>query len=147
LNSVQKCAGSALTRYLGAAMSERRDLGLLILRVGIGGMFVFHGLPKLLGGPARWSALGGAMKAFGIDFGATFWGLMAAIAETGGGLCLALGVAFRPALVLLTTTMVVATAHHLHKGDGFARASHAIEAAILFISLLFIGAGKYRLRR
>jgi putative oxidoreductase len=128
-------------------MKERHDLGLLILRVGIGAMFIFHGLPKLLGGPARWSQLGSAMKAFGIDFAPTVWGFMAALAEAGGGLCLALGVAFRPALVLLASTMVVATAHHLHKGDGFARASHAIEAAILFFALLFIGAGKYRLRR
>lgn len=128
-------------------MTERRDLGLLILRVGIGGMFIFHGLPKLLGGPARWEKLGAAMKAFGVDVVPTFWGFMAAFAEAGGGLCLMLGVAFRPALALLLSTMVVAAVHHLHRGDGFGRASHAIEAAILFAALMFIGAGKHRVGR
>lgn len=130
-----------------AAMTDRRDLGLLILRIGIGGMFLFHGVPKLLGGPARWEKVGSALGAFGIDFAPTFWGFMAAVAEAGGGLCLALGVAFRPALALLLTTMIVAAVHHLYRGDGFGRASHAIEAAILFLSLLFVGAGRYRVKR
>lgn len=128
-------------------MNDRRDLGLLLLRVGIGAMFVAHGLPKLVGGPARWEGLGRAMRAFGIDFAHGFFGFMAAIAETGGGLCLALGLAFRPALGMLLATMVVATASHLHRGDGFGKAMHAIEAGILFGSLLLIGPGRYVLRR
>ena len=28
------------------------DLGLLVLRVGLGVMFMLHGYPKLMGGPA-----------------------------------------------------------------------------------------------
>jgi putative oxidoreductase len=69
---------------------------------------------------------------------------MAAVAEAGGGLCLALGILFRPALALLLSTMVVAVAFHLDRGDGFGKASHAIEAAILFGSLLWIGPGRHR---
>lgn len=128
-------------------MTERRDLGLLLLRVGLGGMFLFHGLPKLLGGPARWESLGRATRAFGLDFAPTLFGLMAAIAEAGGGLCLALGILFRPALGLLITTMIVAAATHLDRGEGFGKASHAIEAAIVFASLLLIGPGRYVLKK
>lgn len=127
-------------------MTKHQDLGLLFLRVGIGAMFIYHGLPKLLGGPQRWEKLGGAMEAFGLSFAPTFWGFMGAIGEAGGGLLLMLGVAFRPALFLLTSTMVVAAAHHLiNRGDRFGQATHAIEAAILFIALWMIGPGRYRL--
>ena len=51
-----------------------RDLGLLILRVGIGIMFLFHGLPKLTGGPAFWGQLGMATNFLGIGFAPAFWG-------------------------------------------------------------------------
>jgi putative oxidoreductase len=71
---------------------------------------------------------------------------MAAFAELGGGLLLALGVAFRPACALLLCTMIVASARHLSQGDGFGKSSHAIEAGILFLSLLLIGPGAYRLK-
>jgi len=128
-------------------MKNRPDLGLLLLRVGIGAMFMSHGVPKLLSGPTQWASLGHATRAFGLDFAPTFFGFMAGVAEAGGGLCLALGVLFRPALSLLLSTMVVATAHHLDSGDGLGRASHAIEAAILFAALLLIGPGRHVLSR
>ena len=47
---------------------KRSDLGLLLLRIGIGAMFVAHGFPKLIGGPAKWTALGTATSHLGIDF-------------------------------------------------------------------------------
>jgi len=122
-----------------------RDEGLLLLRLGIGFMFVLHGYPKLLGGPERWEGVGGAMANFGISFAPAFWGLMAALSETFGGLFLALGVFSRPACLVLLSTMIVATLHHLNRGDGIVGASHAIESAILFAALFIIGPGKYRL--
>ena len=124
-------------------MDDKRDLGLLVLRAGLGGMFVFHGLPKLIAGPERWESLGHATRAIGIDFAPTVFGLAAAVSETFGGLCVALGVLFRPSLALLFTTMVVASAQHLQRGDGFGRASHAIEAAIVFAALWLIGSGRH----
>lgn len=122
-----------------------RDVGLLILRVGIGLMFMGHGCGKLFGGPEKWARLGAAMKTFGIDFAPAFWGFMAAFAEFGGGALLVLGFLVRPACFLLLCTMVVAAAMHVGKGDPFVKYSHAVEAAILFFSLLFIGPGKYSL--
>ena len=32
-------------------LDKYRDIGLLFLRIGIGVMFIMHGLPKLIGGP------------------------------------------------------------------------------------------------
>lgn len=128
-----------------ADVSKQRDLGIFLLRVGMGAMFVYHGTPKLLGGPATWEKLGAAMRHLGIDVVPTFWGLLAAVAEAGGGLCLALGVLFRPSCALMCATMFVAATKHLAEGDGLGKASHAIEAAIVFLALLFIGPGSWRL--
>ena len=122
-----------------------RDLGLLILRIGIGIMFMLHGWPKISGGTEKWNALGGSMESFGIDFFPGFWGFMAAFAEFFGGLLLLVGLFFRPVALLLFFTMLVATAKHLSGGDDFGGYSHALESGILFLSLFFIGPGKYSL--
>ncbi len=126
-------------------LDRHRDVGLLVLRVGMGVMFMLHGFPKLMGGPELWTRIGGATAAVGMDFAPTFMGFMAAMGEFGGGLLLALGLLTRPACILLGITMVVAAMMHMQNGDGFNRYSHALEAAILFFSLLLIGPGKLSL--
>ena len=119
------------------------NFGLLILRIGIGVMFIYHGLPKLMGGPGAWEGLGKTMGIFGITFLPQFWGFMAAFAEAVGGVALIAGIAFRPFLVLLLIDMIVASTMHLSKGQGLFAASHAVEMGIVFLSLIFTGPGKY----
>lgn len=127
-------------------MGDRfRDLGLLLLRLGIGGMFMAHGWPKLAGGERAWTKLGKSMVHVGIDFAPTFWGFMAAISEFFGGLAFALGIGFVPATILLLGTMVVAATMHIRKGDSFVASSHAIEAGIVFAASLLIGPGQHTL--
>lgn len=119
-----------------------RDLGLLILRVGIGGMFVMHGLPKIMGGEEAWIKVGSAMQIFGVNQFPEVWGYLAAFAECGGGILLVFGMLHRAVCFLLFFTMFVASAKHLGAGDGVMGASHAIESGILFLSLMLIGPGK-----
>jgi putative oxidoreductase len=126
-------------------LNKHRHIGLLILRIGLGVMFLIHGGPKLFGGPEKWKMFGMAMANLGIGFMPTFWGFMAAISEFFGGICLILGLFFRPACILLTITMIVAALSHLARGEGVGGASHAIEVGIVFLSFILIGAGKYSL--
>ncbi|QNF33911.1 DoxX family protein [Adhaeribacter swui] len=116
--------------------------GLLLLRVGIGWAFMLHGFPKLKGGPEFWEQVGGSMANLGITFAPLFWGFMGGFAEFVGGFLLLLGLFFRPVTLLLFITMCVATVSHISNGDDFNGYSHALESAILFISLYFIGPGK-----
>lgn len=127
------------------SLDVHRDKGLLLLRLGIGGMFMSHGWGKVFGGTEAWAKLGGGMSQLGVTvLPVEFWGFMAAISELGGGLLLAVGLLFRPACFMLLSTMVVAALMHLMVwGDPFQKASHAIEAGILFLSLILIGPGKY----
>ena len=122
-------------------MKNHQNLGLTIIRVGIGAMFMFHGFGKITGGPEFWAKLGSATQYVGINFAPQFFGFMAAFAEFFGGFFLILGLFFRPACILLLCTMIVAASKHLGTGDGLKGASHAIEAAIVFLGLYFMGAG------
>lgn len=125
-------------------MSEKGsnvDFGLLVLRLGIGAMSIYHGWPKLFGEPITWKSLGMAMTVIGIGFWPTFWGFCAAVSEFIGGACFMMGFIFRPACAFMAFTMFVATMFHLHRGDGLLVASHALELVVLYISLLIIGPG------
>lgn len=126
-------------------LDKYRDYGLLALRIGYGIMYMLHGFPKISGGPERWTGVGGAIGNFGIEFLPVFWGFMAAISEFFGGFLLILGLYFRPACTLMAITMIVATGHHLGRGDGLMGASHAIENGIVLLSLILIGPGKFSL--
>ena len=127
-------------------MRKKDDLlqvGLLILRIGIGISIFFHGLPKIMGGPETWTAIGGTMSNLGINFAPTFWGFMAAFAETVGGILFALGLFDRPAALLLIGTMIVALVMHLSQGDDFMKYGHSLDLLIVFVAALLTGPGKY----
>ena len=126
--------------------SPRVDLGLLILRIGLGVVFLFHGYPKLIGGPGYWEQIGSASSAIGIDYAHVFLGFMASFAEFFGGLFLIFGILFTPSLLLLIVTMIVAMASHIAQGDSFNIYSHAITNALVFIGLMISGPGNYRLQ-
>lgn len=127
-------------------MKNKKDLlhlGWLILRFGIGISIFLHGLPKITGGVETWSMIGSTMSNFGINFGHTFWGFLAAFAESVGGILFALGLFFRPAALMLAGTMFVALFTHLSSGDNFMVYGHALDLLIVFAGSILIGSGKY----
>lgn len=122
------------------------DVGLFIIRLGLGIMFILHGLPKLTGGPKIWEALGQSGFPFlGDGFPAIACGFLAMLAELGGGILLILGLYFRLACAGLAITMIVAACTKLDKVSDiydFAKAvGHPVELAIVFIGLFIVGAG------
>lgn len=125
------------------SLSKFRDFGLLLLRLGIGGLMIWHGWPLLIGGSHKWLTLGASMKSMGITFSPVFWGFMAAFSQVIGGGLFALGLFLRPATFLLAVTMGVAIFTHVHAGEPLTKWSEAAELAIIYISFFFIGAGRY----
>lgn len=124
-------------------LTKYRDAGLLLMRLGLGVLFIMHGAPKIMGGPALWTKLGGAMKTVGIDFAPAFWGFMAAFAECFGGIFLILGLFFRPACILLAITMTIATMTFAERKDFFKAGSHPMALGVVFYSLILIGPGRF----
>ena len=126
------------------SLGKYRNTGLLVLRIGLGIMMMVHGFPKLSGGVETWTKIGGSMQLVGLDFFPVGWGFMAAATEAVGGMFLVLGLFFRPVNILLLFTMIIASlVHLLDPKQGINEASHAIELGIVFLSLIFIGPGKY----
>jgi len=129
-------------------ISDRsKNLGLLILRIGIGIIFMFHGYPKLTAGPEMWTWLGNQMSYLGITFWPAFWGCIAACTEFFGGLFLILGFYTRIASFFMACMMFVATVMHVSKGDGFKIFSHPLSMLIVFIALFIAGSGRYSIDR
>lgn len=131
------------------------NLGLLILRLGLGIQFILHGWPKISGGADKWAKLGESMSIVGIDFAHSFWGFMAAFAEFGGGVLLLIGLFVRPASALMAFTMLIASARHWHDSmndpevhsakDIWMSGSHALELCVVLLALYFLGSDKYSL--
>ena len=122
------------------------DTGLLVIRAGVGSLFmIVHGFPKLAGGPDKWESIGRAVSYLGIDFAHTAWGFAAAVAETFGGLLLILGWAHRPAALALFVTMVVASIWEYYPFGGWGAADHPAAMAVVCLGLLFTGPGKHSL--
>lgn len=122
-------------------------VALLIVRIGFGIIFMLHGWPKITGGVDTWSGIGGAMAVTGLDFAPAFWGFMASLAEFGGGLLLVFGFLTRPVAALMLITMLVAVLMHSAQGDGLTTILHPLKGLVVFIALLYSGAGKYSLDR
>ncbi|WP_329216657.1 DoxX family membrane protein [Streptomyces sp. NBC_01485] len=107
---------------------DRRDLGLLLLRLGTGGVLAAHGAQKLFGwfGGHGLEGTGQFMESVGYAPGkasATASGL----AETGGGVLLALGLATPAAGAAAAGAMAGAAA--VHAPNGFFNAEGGYEYA------------------
>jgi putative oxidoreductase len=94
-------------------MGDARDLGVLAVRLGVGGLCFAHGAQKLFG----WFG-GGGVKGTGQFFDSMGFtpgersATMAGLAEAGGGLLLAAGLATGPAGAALLGNMAVASSVH-----------------------------------
>lgn len=127
-------------------LKESRDFGLLVLRVGVGLMFVLvHGLPKVMGAYPR----GPDLEELSIDsryrLHSRVLGISGHALRVWRGLCLIAGVLFRPACGFMLFTLVIAVASIIRGGYGFSSASQPIELGLVLLSLIFTGPGRFTL--
>ncbi len=117
-----------------------QDLGLLLIRLMLGVVFIYHGAPKLLGGL---DGFAGYLASLGVPMPQVS-ALLAAVAEVGGGLLLIAGVGFRYALWPTVFTMMVAS-FVAHPGkfsvqDG--GMEFALTLGVVTAGLALVGAGR-----
>ncbi|NNH74583.1 DoxX family protein [Nocardia uniformis] len=120
------------------------DIGLLILRIGFGGLFAVHGAQKLFGWFNGYGleATQGMFDGMGYNPGKLF-GTLAGLSELGGGLLLLLGL-FTPlaaAIVLGTTINIV----NVTWSAGFAVWEMGVLFALAAAAIAFTGPGRYSL--
>ena len=122
-------------------MNRSKDLGMLILRVGVSALMLTHGIPKLL-------------KLFNGDFdfpdpigwGSTISLIAAVIGEAIAPMLIIVGYKTRISAILAAGTMAVA-AFIVHAGDPIGTKEKALFYLIAFISIAVMGAGGYSLDR
>lgn len=117
-----------------------RDLGLLIIRITFGGLIMFHGWGKLQG------LLDGQAANFPdpIGVGPQLSMGLAVFAEFFCGALVVLGLATRPALVPLISTMLVAV-FIIHADDPMPDKELALVYLGAYLGLLFTGPGRMSL--
>ena len=125
------------------------DWASLVLRLGIGIMFMGHGLQKtfgMFGGPGI-KGFSGFLSSLGFA-PAIFWAYLAACTELIGGLLLILGIGVRTSTIFLIVVMLVAAAK-VHLSKGFFLSSGGFEYIFVIVTacaaLIILGAGKYSL--
>lgn len=124
---------------------HRPQIGLLLLRLVVGGLMIAYGIPKFLGGADKLRQVGGAMSQLGITFAPEFWGFMAAFTEVVGGLLIIVGFLFRPAAAFLLFTMLVAFLLLVGTGD-LARYGYPLTMGTVCLFFLLSGPGRIALR-
>ena len=126
--------------YLTTLNLAQVDIGLLIFRLGISGLMLTHGIPKLI------RFFGPDPIQFGDPIGlgevATF--TLAVFAEFVCSVLLILGLGTRLIVLPLIATMAV-VALIVHMPDGFGRQELPLLFMFGYILLFFTGAGKYSL--
>jgi putative oxidoreductase len=81
-----------------------------------------------------------------IHFWPTFWGFMAVVTETIGGLFSILGLWFRLVSILMVFVFIMAVMHHIYAGDGLGSDSHlpeALELGFAYFGFIFLGPGRF----
>jgi putative oxidoreductase len=123
------------------------DFASLILRLGIGVMFVGHGLQKAFGKFGGPGVEGFSKMLSGLGFSpALFWAYVAAYTELLGGLSLFIGFGTRISSSLLLILIIVATLK-VHLAKGFFLSGGGFEYNLVIIcgllALLIQGPGRF----
>ncbi|GIV96392.1 MAG: hypothetical protein KatS3mg057_1049 [Herpetosiphonaceae bacterium] len=125
------------------------DLGLLILRVLVGALFIGHGLQKLFGlfGGHGIEGTAGWLESIGLRPG-RFWARLAGLLEFGGGALLALGLLnpIGPLAIIAVMLMAIAKVHAT-KGLWITNGGYEYNLVLMAIALLIAlaGQGQYAL--
>ena len=129
------------------SLGKYRDYAPLFVRLMLGTTLVLaHGLPKLTS-PDRWEREGALMAMFGITFAPVFWGFMVGFTEALCGLLFWLGLAVRPASIVMMWVMFVAMTRNVATGRLGGPDVHPWDFAAGLVALLILGAGAYSLDR
>ena len=116
------------------------NVGLLLLRVFLGGALLTHGWGKMFGGLEQFT---GFVASLGVP-APHVMAFLAAFAECFGSMFLIAGLLTRPAAFLIVCTMAVAVGG-AHAGQGFAKQELAWLYLVPALFFLLKGAGKWSL--
>jgi putative oxidoreductase len=117
--------------------------GVLILRIGVGGLIAYHGFPLWGEGTDTWERIGSSVSLIGITYFHLIFGIASVVIQSVGGLFLILGIFTRGIALLLSVIVGFALANliiHSPEIDNVMVVYTQVNLALL--SLVFIGPGR-----
>lgn len=119
---------------------KNTDIAILLLRLGVGGLMLTHGIPKLM------KLFGSDPIAFGdpIGIGVEASLTLAVFSEVVCSILIIIGLGTRLASIPLIITMVIAF-FVVHAADPFQRKELSIFYLVVYLVLFLTGSGKYSL--
>jgi putative oxidoreductase len=126
------------------------DLGLLIIRLALAAVFIFHGAQKIFGafgGPGI-EGFSGALESMKVPMPRlSAW--LAAVSEFGGGIILLIGTGTRIAVIPMIFTMLVAIVKVHSKAFSLEQGGmeYALTLGCVLLGLLLLGPGRITLGR
>ena len=125
------------------------DWGILVLRLGVGIMFVAHGLQKTFGAFGGPGIKGFSQMLAGLGFTpAIFWAYLAAYTEFLGGVFLIVGLFTRFSAAMLLG-LIVTAAFKVHLGKGFFLSNGGFEYTFVIaaacLALILLDSGKFKI--
>ena len=123
------------------SVSKNYQTGLLVLRVGMSALMLFHGIPKLM------NLFQGDMS-FGdpLGIGSTLSFILTVLAEAICPILIILGLRTRLAAIPVIITMAVA-AFIVHGNDPFSNMEKALLYLVGFTAIALMGGGKYTIKQ
>lgn len=115
------------------------DLGLLILRIIIGGLFIYHGTMKL-------SDMSGTVGFFNMLGYGVFWAWVVSLLETIGGVAILIGYGDKIASSLLSIQMIFIIVF-MKRGMPIGKWELDLVFLAGTIAIMIIGSGKYALAK
>ncbi len=118
------------------------DGAILLLRLWLGAMMIYHGFPKVFTNNAGFIEY---LTKFGFP-APSVMAALAAGAEFFGGILIVVGFLTRPAAMLVLITMLVAS-FVAHGADPFSKQELPLTYSILALALFLSGAGAFSVER
>jgi len=126
------------------AQDRKKDFGLLIMRIGLAGVLLWHSVPKLIGGLAVWKSVGITMDFINLGLPANFMGLLTLALETLCSISLLFGYVFRLSSSVLFVLLLLYSFNYFNVAYKTLM-MWSLALTIVFLGLVFTGPGRYSL--
>ena len=124
------------------SQDRQTNFGLLIIRLGLAAVLLFHALPKLFAGSGSWQSVGTTLGFINLGMPETILGLVMLLMETLGAVSLMFGYFFRIACIILLIIFGLYFFNYFRIGYQTLMLWSAGLAAV-FLGLIYVGPGKY----
>ena len=125
--------------------SQNRKIhsGLLIIRLGLTGVLLWHALPKLFDGLQQWQNVGLGLSTLNVGLPPVILGFTVLILEALGGVSFVFGYFFRGACIVLFIIFGFYFFLYLQKPGYGTLMLWSLGLAFVFLGLVYVGPGRY----